>query len=125
MSHLLEVENLVKEYPKSQSQALRGISLGVSHGSFVSFVGPNGAGKSTTIGIICTLLKKTSGEVHVGGYSVGSEDGHVREQIGVVFQHSLLDSDLTVLENLRLRASLYGISDREAARRIASISGED
>jgi len=105
MKYLLEVKGLVKNY--GDVEAVKGISFNVEEGSFFSFLGHNGAGKSTTINIIATLLGKTSGEVEVSGYKVDENDFEIRNQIGVVFQESVLDVYLTVEENLRLKASFY------------------
>jgi ABC-type multidrug transport system ATPase subunit len=108
MSAILEVKNLKKKY--EEVEAVKGISFKVEEGSFFSFLGQNGAGKSTTINIIATLLSKSGGEVTVCGLKVDESDDEIRQQIGVVFQESVLDVFLTVEENLRLRASFYNFT---------------
>jgi multidrug/hemolysin transport system ATP-binding protein len=105
---IVTVENLIKNY--NDVTALKGISFDVSEGSLFSLLGTNGAGKSTTIGILTTLLNKTSGAATVGGYDVEKQPDKVRNLIGVVFQESVLDKLLTVRENLMIRASLYNLS---------------
>jgi len=98
----IKVENLVKNY--GEIEAVKNISFTVEKNSFFAFLGPNGAGKSTTINIIATLLSKDSGSVSVLGKIVGKEDSLIRNNIGVVFQNSMLDDLLTVKENLIVRA---------------------
>ncbi len=108
MQNIIEVRNLKKSY--GAVEAVRGIDFSVRSGSFFAFLGPNGAGKSTTIDILCTFLKKDSGEVIIDGHR--DDDDAVRRTIGVVFQDSLLDKLLTVRENLRIRGAFYGLSGR-------------
>lgn len=105
MQKIIEVRNLKKSY--GDVQAVKGISFYVEQGKLFSFLGPNGAGKSTTIDILCTLLTCDEGDVTVNGHKLGVDDEDIRHSIGVVFQDSVLDSLLTVGENLRLRAGLY------------------
>ena len=102
---ILEVKKLQKNY--KEVQAVRGIDFSINKGEFVAFLGPNGAGKSTTLNILCTLLKQTNGEVIYHNYKVGKDDEAIRNQIGIVFQNSVLDDKLTVKENLETRAILY------------------
>ncbi|HWT25541.1 MAG TPA: ATP-binding cassette domain-containing protein, partial [Solirubrobacteraceae bacterium] len=73
------------------------------------FLGPNGAGKSTTINMLCTLATPTSGAARVSGFDVVAQRDGVRRHIGLVFQDPTLDVHLTVEQNLRLHAELYGI----------------
>ena len=104
---LIRVEGLSKTY--GNIEAVKNISFMVKEGSLFSFLGTNGAGKSTTINVLTTLLAKTSGTVTVGGYDVERNAAEVRNLNGVVFQDSVLDNMLTVLENLMIRGSLYGL----------------
>ena len=105
MQKIIEVNNLKKSY--GDVQAVKGISFYVEQGKLFSFLGPNGAGKSTTIDILCTLLAFDEGDVTVDGQTMGENDEAIRNSIGVVFQDSVLDTLLTVGENLRLRAGFY------------------
>lgn len=114
---MINVHKLKKSY--GDHQAVRGISFQVSKGDLFAFLGPNGAGKSTTINIIATLLKHDSGNVTIDGYEVGYEDQHIRQQLGVVFQESLLDPLLSVKENLEVRASFYDVDIQEAVLRVS------
>ncbi len=107
----VSVSDLVKSY--GDRRAVDGISFDVPEGSFFAFLGPNGAGKSTTISAICSLSGFDSGRIQVFGRDVS--DPSVRSDIGVVFQDPMLDSLLSVRENLSIRASLYGIKDVEHA----------
>ena len=116
MSVILEVKKLIKKY--GDFGAVNDISFTVEKQSLFAFLGPNGAGKSTTINIIATLLKKTSGDILVNGYHVSSEDQMVRQNIGIVFQNSMLDELLTVRENIVLRAALYKIPKKECEKRL-------
>lgn len=111
MNHIIEVSNLKKSYGKVD--AVKGISFYVEQGKLFAFLGPNGAGKSTTIDMICTFLKPDAGDVTVNGCRLGTQDHQIRESIGVVFQDSLLDKQLTVEENLSCRGALYGLSGRK------------
>lgn len=121
MSKVIEINGLTKKY--GDFVAVDHISFQVEASSLFAFLGPNGAGKSTTINMICTLLEKTAGEVRVGGHLLDSENDSIRNQIGVVFQDSLLDDLLTVKENIQVRAGFYGISQEEFKTRFAEISG--
>lgn len=105
MEKIIEVENLIKTY--GEVRAVNDISFYVEKGKLFSFLGPNGAGKSTTIDILCTLLSFDSGTVKIGGLDITRESAKVRKKMGVVYQDNMLDSLLTVRENLVLRAGFY------------------
>ncbi|KAA0965901.1 ABC transporter ATP-binding protein [Sporosarcina sp. ANT_H38] len=111
MNKIIEVERLSKSFGKVK--AVNDISFYVEEGALFSFLGTNGAGKSTTISILLTLLQQDSGFVLVNGYTVGKHDQAIRQEIGVVFQESLLDPLLTVKENLAIRGSFYGLARQE------------
>lgn len=115
MSKIIEVHHLYKSY--GAVEAVKDVSFYVEEGSLFAFLGTNGAGKSTTISILLTLLKHDAGEVKINGLTIGIEDEAIRNEIGVVFQKSLLDPLLTVKENLDYRARLYKMTkeDRFAA----------
>lgn len=110
MTFAINVENLCKQYGKQQ--AVKGISFTVEQGTLFAFLGENGAGKSTTIEILCTLLKKSSGQVTINGFTLdaSNDNADIRKSIGVVFQQSLLDERLTVRENILHRGKTYGLS---------------
>ena len=123
-SEIINVSNLKKRY--GNIKAVKDIDFYVNEGELFAFLGPNGAGKTTTIDIICTLLRPDSGNVMVNGYKLGEKDDKIRESIGVVFQDSILDSLLTVKENLYTRGSFYGLSSKslkDAVGKASSAAG--
>ncbi len=124
MLPIITVKDLKKSY--GNVKAVKGIDFYVEKGKLFAFLGPNGAGKSTTIDIICTFLRPDSGEVVVDSHILGKEDDAIRSKIGAVFQDGLLDDRLTVLENLKIRGSLYGIKGKSlniAAQKAAETVG--
>ena len=116
---ILQIEHLSKSY--GDLKAVDDISLKVKKGSLFSFLGMNGAGKSTTINIICSILKKDSGKIYVNGYDLDKDVNKIKEEIGIVFQNSVLDNDLTVYQNLKVRTSFYGFSKKEEKEKINNI----
>lgn len=120
MANIIEVNRLIKNY--KEVEAVRDISFTVEEGSFFAFLGINGAGKSTTINILCTVLEKTSGDVTVGGFDLDRDPYKIKDLIGIVFQGSVLDKQLTVRENLASRAAYYGLGRSEIKARIAQLS---
>jgi len=104
---IIQVEDLKKNY--ADVQAVKGVTFNVKEGMLFSFLGTNGAGKSTTINMLTTLLAKTSGKALVGGFDIERQADKVRNLIGIVFQESVLDTKLTVRENLEIRGSLYNL----------------
>ena len=105
MAIALELEQLKKTYPGGV-QALRGIDLKVEAGDFYALLGPNGAGKSTTINILCGQLAKNSGSVRICDADPEKEPDAVRRSLGVVFQNSVLDKELTVRDNAKRQLGL-------------------
>lgn len=116
MSNIIEITGLRKTY--GEVTAVDDISFVVEEGSLFAFLGVNGAGKSTTINIICTLLQKNSGTVLVGGHNIDNDAAAIRSEIGIVFQGSILDKELKVKDNLKTRASYYGIYGKTWERRL-------
>jgi ABC-2 type transport system ATP-binding protein len=106
---IIQVEELVKQYNKAKTPAVRGVSFSVQEGEFFAFLGPNGAGKTTTISILTTMLSMTSGRVTIAGYDIEKEARQVREKVGIIFQQPSLDQQLSAEENIRFHASLYGM----------------
>jgi ABC-2 type transport system ATP-binding protein len=113
---VIKVENLSKRF--GDLTAVNNISLEVAEGTIFGFLGPNGAGKTTTINILCTLLAPTSGKVSIAGYDCLKEPSEVRKAIGIVFQDTTLDKDLTAYENLMFHAYLYNVKKSEIKKRI-------
>lgn len=116
MSKIIEVSHLSKNY--KNVKAVNDISFSVNEGDFFAFLGINGAGKSTTINILCTVLEKTSGNVKIGGFDLDRQKNKIKNLIGIVFQNSVLDIQLTVRENLVSRASYYGLSKKQIKNRV-------
>jgi ABC-2 type transport system ATP-binding protein len=96
-----------KSYPGAE--AVRGIDLTVAQGETFGFLGPNGAGKTTTIAMLCTLAMPTAGRIKIAGHDTRTAPGRVRRNLGLVFQETTLDGDLTAEENLRFHADLYSL----------------
>ena len=108
---IIKIENLEKSFGKTK--AVRKINLEVYEGSLFAFLGINGAGKSTTISMMYGGLKIDSGRITICGQDVATHLDKIKNQIGVVFQDSVLDKTLTVYENLKFRAGFYGIFGQE------------
>jgi len=102
-------------------RAVDAIDLEVRPGEFFGFLGPNGAGKTTTIRMLTTLLRPSRGSAQIAGKDTLSDPLGVRRSIGVVFQETTLDVDLTAQENLRYCTRLYGLSRRESELRIDEV----
>lgn len=120
MEKVIEIEHLNKSYGKLK--AVDDLSFSVRHGELFAFLGVNGAGKSTTISIICNQLSKDSGTVRVCGKEADTEASSIAEKLGVVFQNSVLDKALSVKDNLRSRAALYGITGSEFKKRLDELT---
>lgn len=108
---IIKIENLEKSFGKTK--AVRKINLEVYEGSLFAFLGINGAGKSTTISMMYGGLKIDSGRITICGQDVATHLDKIKNQIGVVFQDSVLDKTLTVYENLKFRAGFYSIFGQE------------
>jgi len=121
---IIEVNSLVKSYMVrgKEVKAVKGIDFYVEKGTMFSFLGKNGAGKSTTIDILCTLLEPDAGKVMINGYELGKNDFEIRKSIGIVFQRSLLDSMLTVYENLKIRGRFYNFPRQKLQERIKAVT---
>ena len=119
MSIIIKVDNLVKTF--DGITAVNNISFEVEEGTIFGFLGPNGAGKTTTINILCTLLSPTSGRAFIAGHDCLKEPAEVRKAIGIVFQDTTLDKDLTASENLIFHAYLYNVAKDEMKQRVESV----
>ncbi|MGA5592145.1 ABC transporter ATP-binding protein [Enterococcus mundtii] len=116
MTYALEINELRKIYGTGV-EALRGINLTVEEGDFYALLGPNGAGKSTTIGIITSLVNKTSGKVKVFGYDLDTDLVRAKQQIGLVPQEFNFNPFETVQQIVVNQAGYYGVSRNEALKR--------
>ena len=116
MTPALLVEDLRKTYDNGVT-ALKGVSLTVAPGDFYALLGPNGAGKSTLIGIVSSLVNKSSGEVRVFGADIATERGAAMRMLGLVPQElnfNMFEKPIDILANY---AGFYGIPRREALLR--------
>ncbi len=116
----LSIEQLNKTY-NNDVVALRGISMNVEEGDFFALLGPNGAGKSTAIGIICSLVNKTSGVVNVFGHDIDKELTKAKQQIGLVpqeFNFSMFEKVLEIVVN---QAGYYGMKRQDAYKRAEEV----
>jgi ABC-2 type transport system ATP-binding protein len=115
-SNSVEVENLVKRF--GSFTAVDRVSFSTHTGEVFGLLGPNGSGKSTTIRILCGLLHPSSGRASVAGYDVVASPEQIRRNIGYMSQKFSLYADLTVLENLRFFAGMYGVPSDLVKERI-------
>ena len=116
----IEISNLYKSF--SDVKAVQDISFNVKTGELFAFLGVNGAGKSTTINIMCGQLSKDSGSIIINGSNIDKEPTKIKDVLGVVFQGSVLDSALSVYDNLQSRAALYGITGEAFKTRLSELS---
>ncbi len=121
MNNIIEIEHLNKRF--GEIQAVQDLGFCVKKGELFAFLGINGAGKSTTIGIMCGQLTKDSGTVRIDGVYLDRDPDGIKRNLGVVFQNSVLDKDLSVTDNLQSRAALYGIRGRDFKKRLAELAG--
>lgn len=120
MKNIIEINGLNKSF--GSVHAVNDLSFRVREGELFAFLGVNGAGKSTTINIICGQLSKDGGSVCIDGNDLDENVEGVKRELGVVFQNSVLDSALSVWDNLESRAALYGITGKAAKERIAELA---
>ena len=120
MENIIETSNLDKSF--GEIHAVNDLSFHVRRGELFAFLGVNGAGKSTTISIMCGTLAKDKGKILIDRFDIDHDMAKISRELGVVFQTSVLDNKLTVLENLVSRAALYGIYGKEAKARIEELS---
>ncbi|GGW42624.1 daunorubicin resistance protein DrrA family ABC transporter ATP-binding protein [Streptomyces lucensis JCM 4490] len=122
--YAISTRGLARSYPGPEgtvTHAVRDLDLDVPQGETFAFLGPNGAGKSTTIALLCALARPTAGRATVAGADVLTQPLQVRRQVGMLFQHSALDPDLTADQNLHVQARLYGLGRRHARERAAEV----
>ena len=120
MSDIIEISRLSKRF--GDVQAVNDLSFRVKKGELFAFLGINGAGKSTTINIMCGQLSKDSGTVQIDGVDLDRDPDGIKRNLGVVFQNSVMDKDLSVQDNLQSRAALYGIRGKEFKNRLLELA---
>ena len=118
---IIRIEHLSKSF--RDVKAVDDLSFRVREGELFAFLGVNGAGKSTTINMLCGQLARDEGEIEIDGERPERNTDEIKRKIGVVFQNSVLDSPLTVYDNLQSRAALYGITGKAFRERLSELSG--
>ena len=112
---VLEIRELAHFY--GNVQALDSVTFRTAQAEFTVLLGPNGAGKTTLFSLITGLYHSNRGQVLINSYDIRRQPSKALRQLGVVFQQRSLDVDLTVWQNIKYSANLYGISSTEAKRR--------
>ena len=119
-TRMIVIDNLTHVYPGSRKagarKAVDDLTLRVEQGEFTILSGPNGSGKSTLFRILCGLARPSAGRITIDGHDLVAQAAKVRRLLGVVFQSPAVDKHLTVNENLKINADLYGIADFTARR---------
>ncbi|MAU02190.1 MAG: daunorubicin ABC transporter ATP-binding protein [Anaerolineaceae bacterium] len=118
--NVILTQGLTKRY-SGDVLALAGVDLAVPANSIYALLGPNGAGKTTTISILTTLAQPTEGTAQVAGFDVVRQPGEVRRRIGVTFQETVLDVDLTGRQALMYHGRLYGLNKTTCAKKIGEL----
>ena len=116
---ILSCRELTKRF--GNFTAVNRISFDVHRGEIFGFLGANGAGKTTAMRMFCGLSYPTSGSGTVAGYDIATQSEAVKRHIGYMSQRFSLYDDLTVRENIRLYAGIYGLSNRQTLRRMAEL----
>jgi ABC-2 type transport system ATP-binding protein len=115
MKSAIVLRKVTKKFKKNKKEfiAVDNIDLDIPKGQIFGLLGPNGAGKTTTISMICTLLRPTKGKISLDGIDVVKDTMEARKRIGLVFQETTLDLDLTGYQNLDFHARLFKIANRK------------
>lgn len=116
MEYAVEVDGLFKEY--KNCKALKGVSLKIKKGEFITLLGENGAGKSTLIKILCGIIKETSGSAKIYGYDVKREFNKISEIINVSPQETAISNNLSIKENLELLCGIYGLNKEQTESKV-------
>ncbi|WP_340114315.1 ABC transporter ATP-binding protein [Maribellus mangrovi] len=119
MENIITVNNLVKKF--GSFTANDNLSFDVYKGEIFGFLGANGAGKTTAIRILCGLSSPTSGNVNVAGFDIYRQTEKIKKTIGYMSQKFSLYEDLTVAENIRLYAGIYGIPPKKRKAKMAEL----
>ena len=117
MTDAIVAEGLAKTF-NGTVKAVDGVSFSVREGEIYGFLGPNGAGKTTTLSMLTAVLGLTAGRATVDGLDVARHPHEIKQRIGLVFQESTADQDLTGRENIELAAALFGVPLRETPKRV-------
>ena len=117
--NVIEVHNLVKAF--GSFRAVDDISFSVKRGEIFGFLGANGAGKTTAMHMLTGLNRPTSGSGHVAGFDINSQYEQIKKHIGYMSQRFSLYEELTVKENIRLFAGIYGMNDKDIRRKTKAL----
>jgi multidrug/hemolysin transport system ATP-binding protein len=120
MRDIIKIDHLCKSF--GDVKAVNDLCFSVKEGELFAFLGINGAGKSTTINIMCGQLSKDSGSIVIDDMHIDKNLNHIKGTLGVVFQSSVLDSALSVYDNLQSRAALYGITGAAFKERLSELA---
>jgi len=115
----IRTEKITKKF--GRLKAVDDVSVQVEEGEVFGLLGPNGAGKTTLISMLVTLKKPNSGNGTVNGFDIVKNPSEVRKSIGIVFQDSSVDDELTAYENLDIHAAMYGVPEKERKKRINEV----
>ncbi len=115
----VEIQRLTKKY--GNLLAVDHVDLNVHNGEIFGLLGPNGAGKSTMINMLTTLLSPTEGTARIMGFDIERQTGDIRKIIGVVFQNTILEDDLTAKETLDIHARLYDVPKDAREKKITEL----
>ncbi len=119
MQTVIKVKNLVKKF--GDFVANDHLTFDVYKGEIFGFLGANGAGKTTAIRILCGLSAPTSGEISVAGFNAYTQTEQIKKNIGYMSQKFSLYEDLTIAENIKFYAGIYGLSDKEIKQKSAEL----
>lgn len=118
-SAAVTVDQLSHNY--GQRQAICNLDLSIAQGEIFALLGPNGSGKTTLFRLLSTLMPLQQGTASVLGFDLEQQTQEIRRRIGIVFQAPSLDKKLTVAENIRYQAALYGLSGADLSQRMRSL----
>ncbi|NMB07684.1 MAG: ABC transporter ATP-binding protein, partial [Tissierellia bacterium] len=116
---MIDIVNVTKKF--GDFIAVDNVNLTIDKGSFIGLLGPNGAGKTTLIKMLVGILKPTKGEIFIDGGKVSRNNNQIKKRIGIVPQHTNLDKELTVYENLVFAAKLFKIRKKEYKTKIEEL----
>lgn len=118
----IQIQDLWHRY--GDRTALAGLTLSMERGEAFALLGPNGGGKTTLFRVLSTLIRLQQGSVRILGCDLATEAALIRQRLGVVFQAASLDRKLTVVENIRCQAALYGLHGRVLREREAELMNQ-
>jgi ABC-2 type transport system ATP-binding protein len=121
---VVEVNELVKRYPKAEVNAVDGVSFAIEQGEVFGLLGPNGAGKTTTVGVLTTRVRPTAGTASIGGVDVMRDPVGTRRQLAVVPQRSNLDRAISIRDNLIFHAAYHGVPAKVREARADELLGQ-